>query len=307
LRIRRAPFLLVGLLVLAAGGAGAQELALSVEAPPSLEPVAARIRTIDRPRLVDALGRAGLAPPPNTRITLLSEEHSRAVATPSWIVGQAFGSREIVIFPARVGAYPHDSLESVVWHEVVHLALFERAAGRPLPRWFHEGVAVSVEGWGVGSHLRLMIAAVSDPSLVDLNGLFSSDTQPESARAYLLAAALISDVRRRHGAATPGAIAGRVALGAPFDQAFAAETGETPAAAASHAWAGYRRWASWIPVVTGTPFVWLGILLLSIIAFVVRARKRARRRRLWDEEDDDTEDQEEVGGAGPDDDSGQSR
>jgi hypothetical protein len=303
LAIRRVPFCSVCLLlVLATFGVAAQELTLRVEAPPSLDPVAARIRSIDRARMLDALGRAGLAAPLDARITLIPEDDARARATASWTVAQAFGSREIVVFPARVGTYPHDSLESVVRHEVVHLALFTRAGGRPLPRWFHEGVAVSVEGWGVGSQLRLMIAAVNDPSLGDLNGLFASNSEPENATAYLLAAALISDVRSRHGAEVPGAIAGRVALGTPFGHAFAAETGATPEMAASRAWAGYRRWASWIPIVTGASFVWLGILALAIIAFVARGRKRARRRRLWDEEDADADEQERVGGAGSDDD-----
>ena len=52
--------------------------------------------------------------------------------------------RTIVVFPARAGAYPYDSLESVVWHEVVHLAL-SAPAGNQSPRWFHEGVAMSVD------------------------------------------------------------------------------------------------------------------------------------------------------------------
>lgn len=288
LALRGAAALLLVLVV--ASVTRGQELAFSVEAPPTLAPVAARILDIDRARLVDALSRAGLSPPSDARITLVPEEHARARATPPWVAAQAFGSREILIFPARIGSYPHDSLETVVWHEVVHLALSARAGGRPLPRWFHEGVAMSVEsGWGVGSQLRLMLAAGGNPSLADLNRLFASDAQPENASAYLLAAALVSDVRRRHGAAMPGAIAARVALGTPFRQAFAAETGEVPETAADRAWAAYRRWGSWIPVVTGGEFVWLAILVLAFVAFAASLRRRARQRRRWDEEEDGEE------------------
>lgn len=282
------------LVLTAAAGTAAQVPALTVEAPPALEPVAARIRDIDLGRLAEALGRAGLTPPSDARITLLPEEHARARATPPWVVAQAFGSREVLIFPARVGSYPHDSLESVVWHELVHLALYTRAGGRPLPRWFHEGVAMSVEsGWGLGSQLRLLAATLGDPPLADLNRLFASDTQPDNASAYLLAAALVSDVRQRHGAAAPGAIAARVALGAPFREAFAAETGEAPEAAASRAWAGHRRWVSWIPVITGGSFMWLAILLLAVVAFVASVRRRARQRRRWEEEEEEEEEDEE--------------
>lgn len=272
-------------MAMAWGQTTAQPPALNVEAPASLEAVARRIRNLDRTRLDGALMRAGLEAPPEVRITLLPEEHVHARATPSWIAGQAFGSREIVIFPARVGAYPHDSLETVVWHELVHLALSARAGERPLPRWFHEGVAMSVEaGWGLGSQVRLLLAAAGNPSLTDMNRLFSSDSQPQNATAYLLAAALVSDIRRRHGAAVPGAIAARVGLGAPFREAFAAETGELPEVVATRAWAPYRQWATWIPVVTGGSFVWLGIMLLAGVAFIASVRKRLRQRRAWDDE-----------------------
>jgi hypothetical protein len=297
------------LLVWLAAAGAAQPLPLEINAPSSLEPVAAHIRGIDRERLLAAIGRAGLAPPRDTRITLIPEDHARALATPRWIAAQASGSREIVIFPARIGSYPHDTLESVVRHEIVHLALFIAAAGQPLPRWFHEGVAVSVEeGWGLGGQLRLMVAAARDPSLTDLSRLFASDSQPENESAYLLAAALVSDIRARHGAAAPGAIASRVARGAPFREAFVAETGESPEAAASHAWGVYRRWVSWIPVLTGGAGMWLGILLLAGIAFIASLRRRARQRRRWDEEEDhmagtpaDVDDvEEESGEAGSD-------
>jgi hypothetical protein len=287
---------------LAAAG-GAQSLPLEIHAPPSLEPVAGHIRGIDRERLIAALGRAGLAPPRDARITLIPEDSARARATPQWIAAQASGSRDIVIFPARIGSYPHDSLESVVRHEIVHLSLFVAADGRPLPRWFHEGVAVSVEeGWGLGGQMRLMVAAARDPSLTDLSRLFASEAQPENASAYLLAASLVSDIRARHGAAVPGAIAARVARGVPFREAFVAETGEPPEAAASHAWGVYRRWVSWIPVLTGGTGMWLGILLLAAVAFIASLRRRARQRRRWDEEEErmagSPDDGEEVGESG---------
>ena len=274
------------LLVAVAGTAGAQALRLTVEGPPSLEPLATRIREIALARLGDALGRAGLSAPADARIALLPEEHPRARAAPAWVVAQASGFRDIVIFPARVGTYPHDTLESVVWHEVVHLALSIQAGGRPLPRWFHEGTAVSVEeGWGVGSQVRLILAAFDEPGLADLDRLFAADAQPENASAYLLAAALVGDLRRRHGAAVPGAIAARVATGIPFAQAFEIETGERPDEAADRAWGTYRRWTSWIPVITSASAVWLGILGLALLAFVASRRARARRRRRWDEEE----------------------
>ena len=275
--------------------AGAQGIQLEVDAPASLQPAAERIRGLDTGRVADALGRAGLQLPAEARITLIPEDDPRARAAPKWVAGQAFGARDIRLFPARIGSYPYDSLETVVAHELVHLALAVRAGGGQLPRWFHEGVAMSVEsGWDLGSQLRLLVAAVGDPSLADLNHLFASDTQPDNATAYLLAAALVSDIRRTHGAATPGAIAARVAGRVPFRQAFAAETGEVPETSADRAWASYRRLGSWLPVLTNAGVLWLAILLLAVVAFVRSLRRRAQQRRRWDDEEAAEEADEEL-------------
>lgn len=270
-------------------GAVAQEgqMDLRVDAGSLLDPLADRVRNIDRQELATVLGRAGLDVPPEVHVTLIAENDARALATPRWIVGVAYGAREVAIFPARVGPYPYGSLESVVSHEVVHLALAAQAGG-PLPRWFHEGVATSVEqGWGVRSQVRLVLAAIGNPGLIDLGRLFASESEQENVSAYLLAAALVSDIRERHGPSAPGAIVDRVARGTPFTRAFLLHTGDTPDEAAARAWGPYRRWTSWVPVVTSGSALWMGIMGLAFVAFLANLRKRALRRRQWDKWDED--------------------
>ncbi len=281
--------LALAVLLIAAEGRGQERTGeLTVDAPASLAEVANRVRRLDRAPLAGALGRAGLNAPSPIRITLVPENDPFAQQVPNWIVGLASGTEDIAIFPARIGAspatYPYDSLESVVWHEVVHLALASQAGGKPLPRWFHEGVAMSVEqGWGLTSQAQLLFAAATNPDVADLSRLFDSDAQPEAALGYLLAAALVADIRERHGQAVPGEIVRRVASGSSFPEAFALETGETPDQAAAHAWQPYRRWTAWLPLVTGASSVWFAIMALAAVAFVVRLRRR--RRRAWEEDE----------------------
>ena len=270
--------------VLATASAAAVEL--TVDAPPSLASVARRIEAIDSEQLADALARAGLDAPAEVRVTLLPEDDPRARAMPRWVVGLALAPRDIVIFPARGLSYPYDSTESVVRHELVHLALSARAGRHPLPRWFHEGVAVSVEsGWSALDHMRLLVAMVGAPPIEEVEHLFGSDGREQTARAYLLAAALMDDLRQRHGATLPGAVAHRVGAGMAFERAFILEAGETPGPAALRAWAAYWRWTNWIPAVTSTSTVWVVILVMAALAFVVRRRRAARLRRQWADED----------------------
>ena len=286
----RAPCARLVLLVLAAlctvpVRAVAQPFELTVDASPGLREIADRVRRTDAASLAVSLSRAGLDLPRRVRVTLIADDDPRALEVRPWVAAQAFGTETVVIYPGRVHSYPYDSLESVVLHEIVHLSLNARALGHRLPRWFHEGVAVSVEsGWGLGSQARLLLAAARGPAIDDVNALFASDAAPETTTAYLLSAALIEDLRRRHGLALPGAVAGRVARGEHFDAAFRAETGETVDEAAAQAWRVYRG-LRWMPILTSAGGMWGWILVLAFVAFIARVRRRRRKR--WDEEDKD--------------------
>jgi len=259
---------------------------LLVTAPPELDWARDRVEAMSLDALAADLDRAGLPLPADIDVLLLPDADPRAATVPDWVVGLAFGQREIVVFPERVLPYPYDSLESVVRHETVHLALNVRAGGHPLPRWLHEGLAMTVDtGWGADGQLRLLLGAMGSPRTADLARLFASGNRGEATDAYGLSAALVADIQQRHGHAAPAAIAGRVGTGTPFAEAFRLETGETPDAAAARAWAGYRRVAAWVPALTSATALWAGILTLAFVAFLVRARRRALRRQAWDDED----------------------
>ena len=142
-------------------------------------------RSIGLPQLEADLRRAGLRLPPRIEVLLLPDDDPRARAIPPWIVGLAAGAQDVVILPQRVLPYPYDSVESVFRHEVAHLALSAAAGGRPLPRWFHEGVAMSVDtGWDLSGRVRLLFEMTKGPATADLARLFAAGTQSEAALAY---------------------------------------------------------------------------------------------------------------------------
>ena len=253
---------------------------------PSTSAAASRISAIDLDRLAADFERVGLTLPSRIVVTVIDEADPQAHAVPDWIVGLALEPEQIVIFPGRLLSYPYDSIESVFRHEVAHLALSARAGGRKIPRWFHEGLAVSVDaGWGVTGRLRLLLEMTGSPGTAELARLFASETQAASALAYGLSAALVADIQRRHGRGTPGAIAARMAEGVSFARAFQLETDVTPDAAARRAWAGYRHWTMWVSVVTSEAAVWGLILAIAVVAFIATSRRRVRRRQKWDNDE----------------------
>lgn len=281
-------FLFAVILLSIASDTQTQPTDLTVDAPPTLEAIAQRVRRIDLAALERSLTAAGLPMPARISITLIPRDDPRSPAAPRWIVGLAAGTSHVVIFPDRIGPYPHDSLETVVRHEIVHLALNTRAAGRPLPRWFHEGAAVTIASdWSTRDEMRLLFAALDPPSMADIGRLFASDAHPDTTQAYLLAAALADEIRRRHGSHVSGTIAGHVAAGSPFDAAFEAATGETVDDAAARAWRGYRQLSRWVPVITSPSAVWALILGIATVVFVFRVRRRRALRVRWDAEEDD--------------------
>jgi len=263
-------------------------LSFDPASPPAL---VARIRAVDLTRLGADLRNSGLELPPRCDVALLSEADAHARDVPRWIVGLALEPTQIVIFHDRVLPYPYDSLESVFRHEVTHLALSQRAGGRPLPRWLHEGVAMSIDrGWDTSDRIRLLLAMTGNPATADLTRLFSSGSQPETAEAYGLAAALVADIEQRHGRTTPARIAGRVARGIPFATAFEQEVGDTPDQAAERAWVAYRRWTLWMSALTSETAIWGLIVTLAIVGSIVQARRRRRRRARWDETEEERTD-----------------
>jgi hypothetical protein len=284
-RLRRRIWLAALALLWLVTPCGAAELV--VESPPALESKAGQVRQLDQAALARSLERAGLRLPERIQVFLVEESAPIALQTPHWFVGRAFGTRTIVVFPARISSYPFDSLLTVVRHEVVHLALTAEAGERPLPRWFHEGVATSVEaGWSTTGQLRLLLAAFDRPRVDAVDRLFEADARPANEQAYLLAAALVEDLRDRHGANVVGRIADEVAGGRSFDSAFELQTGEPVDQAAARAWAGYRRVALWIPIVTSPAAVWFGILALAVVAFFFQKRRRREQRRRWELEEE---------------------
>jgi hypothetical protein len=267
---------------------------LRIDAPASLEAVAERVRTFPAPRLATAMTLAGLthAGPP-IDVLLISENADLARSTSEWISGFADARRNLVVlFPDRARSYPTDSLETLLHHEVAHI-LFSRAAqGRPVPRWFNEGLALAAErpvGLGDRSRLAWTLVRHGAVSLPQLERLFGQG-RTANQRAYAVASALVRDLLRVHGAASAGRVLSLVGRGRSFDEAFEAATGEPLLAAVDRFWSRQRLWERWLPFLTGPAFLWMVITLLALYAIKRHRLRRVEQRRLWDDEEQaDTE------------------
>jgi len=262
---------------------------LVVEAPPALRQAAARMRAAKPADFAEVMGLVGLAEPgPPILVRLAPEGTATARAVPPWIAGFAVpDAATIVLFPARSPSYPDSSLDDVLHHEVAHVLTARAAGGRPLPRWFDEGLAMIAGGtWGADDHARFLLELMVDPGvpLARLDGRFAGG-QRQVAGAYAVAGAFVRELVQRHGAGAPGRILAAVAAGAPFPEAFQAATGTGLDAAEREFWRRHSL-QRWLPLATSSTTLWLAITLLAMYAARRRRLRDAALRARWEEEED---------------------
>lgn len=69
---------------------------------------------------------------------------ARATEMPVWVSGVAHPPRGEIAIALHDPDGSRSDLDTLLKHELVHVALFRASGGAKLPRWFHEGVAESV-------------------------------------------------------------------------------------------------------------------------------------------------------------------
>lgn len=279
-------------LCLAAATAQAQPLppTLAIEAPPALDAVKARLETYDSRPLADIVRAVGLEQPgPPIRVVLAPNNSAWSAPVASWVAGYAIGREGLVVlFPSRSPSYPQESLEDVLRHEVAHVLIDRAAGGYPVPRWFHEGLAVVAERpMGMEDRVRLASELLFGrrSTLEELNLLFAGGRGTQS-RAYSVSAAVMRDLMQVHGAATPATILHDVAQGQPFALALTRATGRTVSGFEREFWDRQRTWTTWVPILGSSTVLWVAIIGLAALA---RRRRRARAaeiRRRWENEAD---------------------
>lgn len=289
--IRTAGFqalLLCGVLAAAATAATAPELV--VEAPPELAAMARRAAEVDRRRLEAAARLTGLRQPgPPVRVVLAPEGSPPAEGVPSWVSGYAYGTLgRVVLLPQRTPSYPDGSFDELLLHELTHVFVARAAAGRPVPRWFNEGLAMLAGGpWTLEDRSRLTLALVrrAELPLPAVEELFAGGPG-EVRRAYAVSGAFVRDLVILHGHKAPRRILAGLARGLPFPEAFREGAGISLEGATRSFWKRYSFWYRWVPILGSSFALWLMVLALAAVAYWRKRRRVAALERAWEEEEE---------------------
>jgi hypothetical protein len=287
---RRCVFLCLWLLTACPRLWAAPSPQLVIEAPAELTAVAEEVRSIGEGDFSAGLhitGVIGFTRP--IRVILLAEDAPLAQEVPAWVSGFARGSDAvIVLFPARVHSYPDRNLRTMVHHEVAHVLVAEAARGRPVPRWFNEGVAtVAAREWGIEDRARFAMAVLGarPHGVRDLDASFAG-SGPQIMRAYALSSAFVRFIQRRYGSTVPAMVLGGVARDLSFDEAFHRATGERLADAEQIFFEKNVFWTTWLPFLTSTGALWMAITILALVAIRRRGVRSKQMLEAWEEEEE---------------------
>jgi hypothetical protein len=205
---------------------------------------------------------------------------------PEWAAGYAVtGLRVAVIRLAQARRYPYGTPATVFAHESAHLLLHD-AVGDRLPRWFEEGVATWVaREWRMEDVLIVTARFLTEdlPRFEDMDRSFQS-TAAAAEEAYAASFAFVSWSERRYG---PGFLREvlRRAGSEPFGRAWRGASGVDLERSEGE----WRRESlfrfRWIPILTASSTLWIGIVVLALVAWTRSRRRAMRLRQTWEREE----------------------
>ena len=145
---------------------------------------------------------------------------------------------------------------------------------------------VIADRWDMEDRARLVWSMVGGRhvSLAELDALFRKD-QASAQRAYVLANAFVRHLLQEWGHALPARLLSLIARDVPFDEAFRQITGVSLGHAETSFWAKQAVWNRWVPIVTSTATLWVGITVLAVYAFRKRRQRALAIQRQWLDEE----------------------
>ena len=252
---------------------------------------AAQVLDVAASRGRDVARRAGLADLGDVRIYVASsDEEFRALTyggVPDWGAGCAFPDRGVVVLRNPVTAPDPLRMEDVVVHEIAHVAAGRILGDVRVPRWFHEGIAMTLAGeWRLPDSSTLAAAGASG-ELIPLGELDRGF--PESTAGAMLAYSesfyAVRFLMDEAGSATPAALLSAVTSAGSFDRGLQALSGRTLAEFERDAVASFRGRFGWGMLLSRWNVLFVGLSLLLLTGGALRLARARRQLREWEAEE----------------------
>jgi hypothetical protein len=205
---------------------------------------------------------------------------------PEWGGGGALGADTIIVRTDLSPFFRRDYFQVTV-HEMVHIAIARTCRGAQVPRWFHEGLALTLSG-DISIHENLVLSrAVLSGGLLALDTIEKVNAFPEARAhvAYAQSHYAVNFLIAKYGIEVVGEILRHAGETGDFWHGVEKTCGITRKEFENGYTSQLAEQNRFMIFIADTYLFWIAVTLLFIIAFVVgRARKRKRAALMEMEE-----------------------
>lgn len=257
--------------------------------------IADELREVHReewPRVVEELGveidgalTIRIGRNPEEMAALAPEGHP----PPAYASGVAYPHRGLILLTLSAPeTWQRPDIESVLVHELSHVALHRAVKGHRVPRWFSEGVAIHQAREHNIDRIQVLWSGTASGRLVPMAQL--SGAFPEQPHRVNLAYAQSADfvrwlLARDDGEARFREIIARLGRGQSFETALE-RTYSIPLVNLEIDWHDdlAERFKAW-PLLFGSGGLWVLAALLILVAYVRRKQRDRKKLRQWEREE----------------------
>ncbi|MEA3409726.1 MAG: peptidase MA family metallohydrolase [Candidatus Eisenbacteria bacterium] len=206
---------------------------------------------------------------------------------PDWGAGCAFPDRGVIVLRNPVTAPNPLHMEDVVVHEIAHIAAGRILGGVRVPRWFHEGIAMTLAGEWRLPRSSVLAGAGAGGGLIPLDELavaFPVDAA-DAMLAYSESFYAVRFLMEEAGDATPGSLLFGIAAAGSFERGVEALSGRTLEVFERDAMASFRGRFGWGVFLSRWNVMFVALALLLLTGGAVRLVRSRRQLREWELED----------------------
>ena len=198
---------------------------------------------------------------------------------PEWAIGVAWAKQNVIVlkYASINGTIP--DLYKTFRHELSHIALGRVTGYRNIPKWFVEGIAMFLaREWSFARHEQMLYAALAGNlySFEDIRRRFPSHHSATSL-AYTQSLHLVDWLSGQLGEDDFHRFIAAIGGGEDFYEALERLSGMSIEELEA-AWLGSLKVNySWLPLLTGSGFLWFMMSLLFIWGYIAYRRRKAQR------------------------------
>ncbi len=224
-----------------------------------------------------------------TVVIVSSEKEFNAVTggqIPEWGVGAADPIRGIIFLKSPRFAKPETNLNQVVTHELTHVVLGMILKGKPVSRWFDEGLAQYESGEGSMWETILLARSVFAGEIIWLNDINNvlDFRRHKAALAYLESRTAVDYLVEHYGRDVLARIIQHLKANSGMDKALVLSIGINFQDFQNDWYRTLKHKYRWyvfmdFPVVLSALFV-----ILFLTAFFVTRRRMRKKKEIWEKE-----------------------